>query len=130
MEHDQTREPTMTNAEAIKTFTDLLKAGKHEEAATTFNAADIVSIEAMEGPASRVQGTDALKQKWQWWYSNHEVHGITTEGPYVNGDQFAVVFDMDFTVKATGQRIKSKEVALYTMRDGRVAEEKFLYAHS
>jgi ketosteroid isomerase-like protein len=118
----------MTNAEAINAFTDLLKAGKHEEAAAAFNAPDIVSIEAMEGPMARVEGADALKAKGEWWYANHEVHGVSTEGPYVNGDQFAVVFAMDFTPKATGQRVQAREVGLYTMRNGRVVEEKFYYS--
>jgi ketosteroid isomerase-like protein len=118
----------MTNAEAIKAFTDMLKAGEHEAAAVRFNAPDIVSIEAMDGPMARIQGTEALKAKGEWWYANHEVHTVTTEGPYVNGDQFAVVFDMDVTTKATGERVKAKEVGLYTMRDGKVVEEKFYYS--
>jgi ketosteroid isomerase-like protein len=118
----------MTNADAIKAFTDMLKAGDHEEAAKSFNAPGIVSIEAMEGPMARIEGTEALRQKSEWWYGNHEVHGVTTEGPYVNGDQFAVIFDMDFTQKASGQRVKAKEVGLYTMKDGKVVEEKFYYS--
>lgn len=118
----------MTSADAIKAFTDLLKAGKHEEAAAAFNAPDIVSIEAMDGPMARIQGTAAVKAKSEWWYANHEVHSVTTEGPFVNGDQFAVVFDMDLTTKATGQRTKGREVGVYTMKDGKIVEEKFYYS--
>lgn len=118
----------MTNVEAIKTFTDLLKAGKHEEAAWQFNAPDIVSIEAMEGPMARIEGTAAVRAKSEWWYANHEVHGVTTEGPFMNGDQFAVIFDMDLTTKATGQRTQGREIGLYTMKDGKVVEEKFYYS--
>jgi hypothetical protein len=118
----------MTNAEAIKIFTDLLKAGKHEEAAGRFNSPDIVSIEAMEGPGARVEGLEALKAKWEWWSSAHELHGATTEGPFINGDQFAVVFDMDITEKASGKRSQGREVGLYTMKEGKVVEEKFYYS--
>jgi ketosteroid isomerase-like protein len=118
----------MTNAEAIIAFTNLLKVGKHEEAAAMFNAPDVVSMEAMDGPMSRIQGTEAMQAKSAWWYANHEVHHVSTEGPFVNGDQFTVIFDMDFTVKASGQRVQAKEVGLYTMKDGKVVEEKFYYS--
>jgi ketosteroid isomerase-like protein len=118
----------MTNADAIKAFTDLLKAGKHEEAAKAFNAPTIVSIEAMDGPMARVEGLAGVQAKGEWWYANHEVHDVVTEGPYVNGDQFAVVFHMDFTPKQSGERVQAKEVGLYTMKDGKVVEEKFYYS--
>jgi ketosteroid isomerase-like protein len=117
----------MTNADAIKAFADLLKAGKHEEAAQQFNAPDIVSIEAMEGPMARVEGAAAVKAKSEWWYGAHEVHSVTSEGPYVNGDQFAMRFAMDVTQKQSGQRMQMQEMGLYTMRDGKVVEERFFY---
>ncbi len=117
----------MSNSEAIKAFTDLLKSGDHQEAARRFNAPDIVSLEAMEGPMARVEGAAAVKAKSDWWYGAHEVHSATTEGPYVNGDQFAVRFSLDVTQKENGQRIQMQEIGLYTMRDGKVVEEKFFY---
>ena len=117
----------MTNSEAIKAFTDLLKAGDHVEAAKRFNAPDIVSIEAMDGPMARVEGAAAVKAKSDWWYGAHEVHSSVTEGPYVNGDQFAVRFSIDVTQKETGQRIQMQEIGLYTIRNGQIVEEKFLY---
>lgn len=118
----------MTPSEVAKAFTDLLNAGDHHAAAARFNAPDIISIEAMDGPMARVQGTAAVEAKSKWWYENHEVHSVTTEGPFVNGAQFAVIFEMDFTVKGTGVRTKaSREIGLYTVRDGKIAEEKFMY---
>ncbi|MCU0820839.1 MAG: nuclear transport factor 2 family protein [Beijerinckiaceae bacterium] len=118
----------MTPKETAEAFTALLKAGDHEGAARTFNAEDIVSLEAMEGPMAVCKGRAALQAKGEWWYTNHEIHEVTTEGPFVNGDQFLVEFTMDFTIKATGQRIQnSKEWGLYTVRDGKIAEERFFY---
>jgi predicted ester cyclase len=117
----------MTNQDAIKAFADLLKAGKHEDAAHQFNAPNIVSIEAMEGPMARVEGAAAVKAKSDWWYGAHEVHSVAAEGPYVNGNQFVMRFDMDVTEKATGKRNKGSEIGLYTMNDGKIVEEKFLY---
>jgi hypothetical protein len=117
----------MTTTELAKAFTDMLKAGHHGEAAARFNAPDIVSLEAMDGPMARVQGTAAVKAKSDWWYGAHEVHGAAASGPYVNGDQFTVIFDMDVTMKETGQRIQMQEVGLYTVAGGKITEEKFMY---
>jgi ketosteroid isomerase-like protein len=117
----------MTNSETAKAFTDMLKAGEHEAAAAKFNAPDIVSLEAMDGPMARVQGTAAVKAKSDWWYGAHEIHSASAEGPYVNGDQFSVVFNMDVTAKETGQRMQMQEVGLYTVKGGKIVEEKFMY---
>jgi ketosteroid isomerase-like protein len=116
-----------TTREVAEAFTKLLKAGDHQNAAHTFNASTIVSIEAMEGPMARVKGAAAVQKKGEWWYANHTVHSIATEGPFLNGDQFAVQFTMDITEKASGKRIKSTEVALYTVKGGKIIEERFYY---
>ncbi len=90
-------------------------------------ADDVVSVEAMDGPMSRLEGRQAVEGKSAWWYANHEVHGTTTDGPYVNGDQIAIRWTMDITNKESGQRMQMDEVALYTMKDGKIVEERFLY---
>ncbi|UVK44262.1 nuclear transport factor 2 family protein [Mesorhizobium sp. AR07] len=117
----------MTIAEIAKDFTELLKQGDHERAAGKYNADDIVSYEAMDGPMAIARGKDALKQKGQWWQENHEVHGGSVEGPYLNGDQFAVRFKFDITPKATGERVTMDEVGLYTVKNGKITEERFYY---
>ena len=117
----------MTATETAKEFTAMLKSGDHQGAADTFNSPDIVSLEAMEGPMARVQGTAALKAKSDWWFGAHDVHSISSEGPYINGDQFAVRFHVDVTNKESGERTQMTEVGLYTVKDGKVVEERFYY---
>ncbi|MGL4728279.1 MAG: SnoaL-like domain-containing protein [Bosea sp. (in: a-proteobacteria)] len=117
----------MTTAELAAAFTAMLKTGEHEAAAAKFNASDIVSIEAMDGPMARVQGTAAVKAKSDWWYGAHEIHSASAEGPYVNGEQFSVIFNMDITARESGQRMQMQEVGLYTVKDGKIAEERFFY---
>jgi hypothetical protein len=119
----------MTSRDVAIAFTAMLKAGDHEGAAEKFNAPNIVSIEAMEGPMARIEGTAAVKAKSEWWYANHEVHSVTTEGPYINGDQFAVRFVMDLTTKATGKREQGDEIGIYTVKGGKIVEERFLYGN-
>lgn len=117
----------MSTHEIAQAFTELLKAGKHEEAAAAYNHADIVSIEAMDGPMARIQGTEAVKAKSDWWYGAHEVHSAAAHGPYVNGDQFGVRFNMDVTVRESGERMQMEEIGLYTVKDGKIVEERFFY---
>jgi hypothetical protein len=120
-------EAAMTTLKLAKDFTDLLKANDHEGAAAKYNSNDIVSYEAMDGPMAVCRGADAVKAKGDWWRANHEVHGGTVEGPYVNGDQFVVRFTMEVTPKATGQRTTLDEVGIYTVANGKIVEERFCY---
>jgi hypothetical protein len=117
----------MTIAELAKDFTDLLKRGNDEAAAKKYNADDIVSYEAQEGPMAVSRGREALKQKGDWWRENHEVHGGSVDGPFVNGDQFAVRLKYDLTPKSTGERVTMEEVALYTVKGDKITEERFFY---
>jgi ketosteroid isomerase-like protein len=121
------KETVMTTAELARDFTDLLKQGDHEGAGAKYNADNIVSYEAMEGPMAICEGKEAVKQKGAWWFANHQVHGGSVDGPFVNGDQFAVIFKMDITPKATGERTTMEEVGLYTVKDGKIVEERFYY---
>ena len=107
-------------------FAALCKAGRFEEAGERFWAEEVVSIEPMQGEMAVLRGKAAVRGKGDWWYANHETHGAETHGPYVNGDQFALRFHIDVTQKASGQRMQMEEVGLYTVRDGKVVEERFL----
>ncbi len=117
----------MNPNEVAHVFTAMLKAGDHAGAAEKFNAADIVSLEAMDGPMARIQGTAALKAKSDWWYANHDIHSLLTEGPYTNGNQFAVTFVVDLTAKASGQRMNMREIGLYTVSGNKIVTEQFFY---
>ena len=109
----------------------LCQAGKGMEAVETLYADDIVSIEAQdfEGMPARMEGIEAIKGKNQWWYDNHEVHSMTATGPFVGHapDVFVVEFEIDVTAKTTGERHQMREVGLYTVKNGKVAQEEFLY---
>jgi ketosteroid isomerase-like protein len=116
----------MNTHEIAAAFTALCKQGELDAAGHQFWAEDIVSREAMEGDMAMVKGRAAVEAKGVWWYANHEVHGVKVEGPYVNGDQFVVRFTMDITPKG-GQRMSMDEVGVYTVKGGKIAEERFFY---
>lgn len=86
-------------------------------------ADDIVSIEPHQDDSSRTEGREALLAKHAWWEANADMHSFTAEGPYIHGDQFALRFTMDVTLH--GERAQAVEIALYTVRDGKIAEERF-----
>lgn len=93
-------------------------------------AEDAVSVEAMsqEGQSPVSEGRAAIKGKHDWWGENFEVHSFDMEGPFINGDQFSVVFEIDATDKSSGNRWKSKEVALYETANGKIVRESFFMA--
>lgn len=115
----------MTNMEVVHDFAAMLKRGEHIEAGDKYNADDIVSYEAMEGPMAMVSGKDKVKQKGDWWYANHEIHSASAKGPYVNGDSFAMQFAIDVTMKASGQRMQMEEIGIYKVANGKIVEERF-----
>lgn len=92
-------------------------------------APDAVSVEAMDnGNGREMQGIDAIRGKHQWWGENFEVHSGTVGDPMLHGDdKFAVSFEMDATMKATGERSQMKEIAVYTVAGGKITREEFFY---
>lgn len=105
-------------------------AVKEDDAAgyQTFWADDIVSLEPFDDENARTVGREALLAKHAWWEANAEMHAFAVEGPYVFGDQFALRFAIDVTMKGEdgeGQRMQMNEIALYTVRDGKIVEERF-----
>jgi hypothetical protein len=117
----------MSTRDVAKSFTELCKAAKFEEAGKKFWSDEIVSIEPMTGDMARLQGRRAVEGKGKWWAENHEVHGVKVEGPFVNGDEFAVRFEMEVTPKGKS-RMTMREIALYKVKDGKVVEERFYSA--
>lgn len=110
---------------------ELCSQGENIKAVEELYSDDITSIEAQgtdEMPA-RMQGKDQIKGKNQWWFENFDVHRADVDGPFLGhrDDQFVVHFDYDVTNKESGDRQAMREVALYTVKDGKVVQEEFLY---
>ena len=123
----------MSNSLEIgRKLVDLCRQKKHIEAVNALYAPDVVSIEVMgdEKMPARMQGIDAIRKKNQWWVDNHTIHGEQVEGPWPHHDRFIVKFKMDVTPKVgpfANKRTTFEEAALYTVRDGKIAQEEFFY---
>ncbi|MBW8813297.1 MAG: nuclear transport factor 2 family protein [Caulobacterales bacterium] len=115
-----------TVQEVAQGLAAMCKAGQFGESGEKYWADDVVSLEPMPGDMARIEGKAGVRAKGEWWAANHEVHGVEVEGPYVHGDQFVVRFKLDVTPKG-GQRTQMDEVALYTVKNGKIAEERFFF---
>ena len=107
----------------------MFEAGDFHTPGDKYWSDDAVSIEPMAPPGMDpvARGKAALTAKGEWWGSNHDVANHATDGPYINGDEVGFHFEMDITVKATGHKIHMRELALYTIQDDKIVEERFLY---
>ena len=105
------------------------RAGTEEEGLSTLYAVDCRSIEAVDNGGGRmVEGVEAIRGKHVWWAENFTVHAMEVDGPFGHGDdKFALVFDVDITEKSSGARNSFKEVAIYTVDQGKIVEEAFYY---
>jgi ketosteroid isomerase-like protein len=127
-----TAAPTSTAAVAEE-LTAFCRAGRNIDAINTLYSPDIVSVESMgnaQMPAE-TRGLDAIRKKNEWWAANNEVHSSEVEGPFIGeGDKFSVYYKYDITAKPQNKRAIMEEMALYTVKDGKVVREQFFYKTS
>ena len=123
------RTTTPTTSEVARELVSLCRDGRNLEAIDSFYANDVISIESVgdDTMPAKMQGIDAVRGKNQWWMDNHELHGQTVEGAYLGDGQFAVHYTFDVTNKTSGERVNMSEMALYTVKDGKVVAEQFFY---
>lgn len=119
----------MTTSEVANKFVTLCREGKNFEVMQTMYDEEIVSVEAVRRKTGSFEtiGKSTVIQKSAEWAQAHQIHGATVDGPFLLGDQFAVVFEFDVTPKATGKRVKDREIAVYTVAKGLIVKEEFFY---
>ena len=119
----------MNSTEEVATkLVDYCRKGEWRKALDDLYAQDIVSVEAreMENMPAEMRGIDQVRGKTDWWEKNMEVHDSKVSGPFVAGDTFVVRFDIDATDRNSKERMKMSEVGIYTVKDDKIAHERFL----
>ena len=118
----------MTTLEIANQLVALCRQGKFEDAKSLY-ADDAVSVEAGAPPGQQREavGLAAIEAKGKWWSDNHEVHSFKITGPWPHDDRFIVGFKIDVTMKPTKHRFTMEEMALYTVKDGKIVREEFFY---
>ena len=118
----------MNTKQLAARFVELCRQSKNFDAMEELYADNIVSVEGVAGPSGlETSGKKAVIEKSKRWAGAYEIHGGTVDGPFLSSSKFAVIFDFDVTDKATARRSKNREIAVYTVADGKIVREEFLY---
>ena len=118
-----------TPLEVAKQFTDLLRAGRYAEVEERWLAPSIESVEG-HGASMAWKGKKNVLAKYRAWEADNEFVDPKIEGPWVGATGFAVKFVGHVLHKASGERHAMEEIAVYTVRDGKVVREEFHFATS
>ncbi len=120
--------PSSTAAVA-RELVDLCRAGRNGDAIEKLYSEKIVSIEPVGGAdmPAEMKGMAAVRGKHDWWTENMVVHSADVSEPFIGDDGFAVYFNYDTTFKPNGKRATMKEMAMYTVADGKIVREEFFY---
>ncbi|MGP1273686.1 MAG: SnoaL-like domain-containing protein [Phycisphaerales bacterium] len=86
---------------------------------------DFVSV---EGSGEEARGFDGVAAKQKAWMDAHTMHGFEAEGPYLGRDAVVIRYTIDVEPKdGSWPRMTMAEAAVYTVRDGKVVREEFMY---
>jgi len=121
-------ETSKETMEVGRKLVDFCKRGDNLKAVEALYSKDVESVEAMPMPEmAGKKGIDAVIKKNQKWMDDNEVNSVSIEGPFPLGDRFAVHYKFDATNRNTKERMKMEEVALYSVKNGKIVKEEFFY---
>ena len=112
-----------------RTFVQELRERRGITSVDEMYAQDAQSIEAVVPPVRPfriTKGRDAIKGKREDWLATHEIHELDVDGPYVHPpNRFGVRFKAEVTQKDTGKRMTLREIAIYSVAEGKIVLEEF-----
>lgn len=121
----------MTNVtEVARDFTMMLRQGQFMAARERFWATDVRSIDPHDLPggiAAEVSGIEAARAKISRYLASRNIRDLSIDGPFVTGNQFALFLDMMIGGKPDVPDEPFTEIAIFTVRDGHISEERYFY---
>jgi hypothetical protein len=111
-------------------FTAMLRSEQFAAAGAANWADEVTSIEPydlLDGIAAKISGIEAVRAKTVRWLGSRRVHDVSIDGPFVTGNQFAVFLDMIIADPRNGANQPFSEIAVFTVCEGRIIEERFFY---
>ena len=123
-----TRKAVMTTQEVAARFNELALQEKWFEIQDELFADHVRSVEPPNSLHFKyAEGKGPVRKKGEEFVKKvQEFHGASTTQPVIGGNHFAVGRSVDITVEGFG-RIKSDEVMLYEVKDGKIVLEQFFY---
>lgn len=113
------------NPEQIgRSLVEMFNAGKFAEIEAKWWSP---AIESIEGMGMAWSGKAAVDAKNKGWMDQNEIVGCAAEGPYVGATGFSVKFRMEVRERATGKQVRMEEVGVYTVSNGKIIREEFMY---
>jgi hypothetical protein len=113
-----------TPLEVAQAVFALAQAGALHEVEDKWLASGIESVEGV-GASLAWKGKKAVLAKYRGWEADHQIHESKVEGPWVGATGFALKYAIDATQTSTGQRMQMEEIAVYTVKDGKIVREEF-----
>jgi len=107
----------------------MFNAGQLDQIESRWWSPAIVSIEGGEVGIA-FSGRRTVREKNDGWKRTHVMRGASAEGPYVGATGFSVKFRLDIEDTTTGQRTEMEEVGVYTVHNGKIVQEEFMYGPS
>ncbi|MFI4855682.1 MAG: nuclear transport factor 2 family protein [Phycisphaerales bacterium JB065] len=89
---------------------------------------DADRITSVEGDGSTWTGRKGLEEKAAGWEAENEITSFEVKGPFVGASGFALHFSITIKSKSTGEEMNMDEVAVYTVENGKVVREEFMYS--
>ena len=87
------------------------------------------SVEAVVPPGREfriAKGRGAIRAKREDWSATHDIHKLEADGPYVHPpNRFGVRYEAEVTQKASGRQMTLREIAIYTVEEGKIIREEF-----
>ena len=122
----------MDTKEVGKKLVEYCRNGLNLDAIASLYSPDVISVEAVDDGKSpqEVRGIAKVVEKNKQWYEANEVHHATAEGPFPHKDRFAVIFHYSTTPRSgpwQGKKIEFEEIAVFTVKDGKIVKEEFFY---
>ncbi len=116
--------------DVARDFTAMMRAGHFVAAGERYWADGVISVEPADLPTgipAHVSGIAAVRDKAHSRFGVSRINDLGIDGPFVTDNQFALFLDMLITDPASGAAEPFTEIAIFTVRDGRIIEERFFY---
>ena len=119
-----------TASEVARDFTAMLRQGQYEAAGERYWSDDVTSLAPAALPGecgTAVFGLEAARNRCNARFRDVRLEDVTIDGPFVTGNQFALFIDMIIAAGTCEAGKPFSEIALYTVRCGRIIEERHFH---